>query len=131
MARRVLIAEDESNIVTSLEFLLRENGCDVRVARDGDEAVRLSESFVPDVVLLDVMMPVKSGFEVCRAIRANPALRGVKIVMLTARSRDAERDKGLGLGAHAYVTKPFSTKALLASIEELLRGAAQGPVRAK
>ena len=120
MTWKALIAEDEPSIVTSLEFLLRQNHYEVRIARDGEAAVRLAESFVPDVVLLDVMMPVRNGFEVCRAIRANPALAGVKIVMLTARGRDVERDKGLGLGADAYVTKPFSTKDLLARIGALL-----------
>ena len=120
MAWRVLIAEDEPNIVTSLEFLLQENDYEVRVARDGEEALRLAESFVPNVMLLDVMMPLRSGFEVCRSIRENPALRRVKIVMLTARGRDVERDKGLALGADAYVTKPFSTKELLAKVRSLL-----------
>jgi two-component system, OmpR family, alkaline phosphatase synthesis response regulator PhoP len=119
MAWKVLIAEDEPNIVTSLEFLLKHH-YEVRVARDGEEAVRVAESFIPDVVLLDVMMPGRNGFEVCRVIRGNPALRLVKIVMLTARGRDIERHRGLGLGADAYVTKPFSTKELLARIRELL-----------
>ena len=121
MARKVLIAEDEPNIVASLEFLLQQSAYEVRVARDGEEALRLAESFVPDLVLLDVMMPARNGFEVCRAIRQNPALRSVKILMLTARGRDVERDWGLGLGADGYVTKPFSTKELLASVKGLLR----------
>ncbi len=120
MAARILIAEDEPNIVTSLEFLLQKNDYEVRVARDGEEALRLVESFLPNVVLLDVMMPLRNGFEVCRRIRDNPAVRRVKIVMLTARSRDAEREKGLALGADAYITKPFSTKELLAKVSELL-----------
>jgi len=120
MSARILIAEDEPNIVTSLEFLLQKKGYEVRVARDGEEALRLTESFRPDVVLLDVMMPIRNGFEVCRMIRDNAALASVKIVMLTARGRDAERDKGLALGADAYMTKPFSTKELLAKVEELV-----------
>ena len=119
MGARILIAEDEPNIVTSLEFLLQKNNYEVRVARNGEEALQLVESFMPDVVLLDVMMPVRNGFEVCSKIRENPALRRVKIVMLTARGRDAERDKGLALGANAYMTKPFSTKELLATVEQL------------
>jgi len=120
MAWKVLIAEDEPNIVASLEFLLQKSGYEVRVARDGDEALRLADSFRPEVVLLDVMMPVRNGFEVCRRIRENPALARVKIVMLTARGRDVERDKGFALGADAYMTKPFSTKELLAKVEELV-----------
>ena len=122
MGARILIAEDEPNIVTLLQFLLQGGDHEVRVARDGAEALRLAESFVPNVLLLDVMMPLRNGYEVCRTIRENPALRRVKILMLTARGRDEEREKGLALGADAYVTKPFSTKELLAKVGELLEG---------
>jgi DNA-binding response OmpR family regulator len=92
----------------------------VRVARNGEEALLLAERFRPDLVLLDVMMPQRSGFEVCRRIRENPALREMKIVMLTARGRDVEREKGLKSGANAYVTKPFSTKELMITVRGLL-----------
>jgi len=122
MGARILIAEDEPNIVTLLQFLLQGGDHEVRVARDGAEALRLAESFVPNVLLLDVMMPLRNGYEVCRTIRENPALRRVKILMLTARGRDEERENGLALGADAYVTKPFSTKELLAKVRELLEG---------
>jgi DNA-binding response OmpR family regulator len=120
MPHRILIADDEPNIVASLEFLMRKCDYEVRVARDGDEALRLAEAFRPDLVLLDVMMPRRSGFEVCRLLRENPALRPVRIVMLSARGRDVEVGKGLALGADAYVTKPFSTKELVAKVRELL-----------
>jgi DNA-binding response OmpR family regulator len=120
MGARILIAEDEPNIVTLLEFLLQGGEYEVRVARDGAEALRLAESFVPNVLLLDVMMPLRNGYEVCRSIRENPALQRIKILMLSARGRDEEREKGLALGADAYVTKPFSTKELLAKVGELL-----------
>lgn len=122
MGARILIAEDEPNIVTLLQFLLQGGDHEVRVARDGVEAMRLAESFVPNVLLLDVMMPLRNGYEVCRGIRGNPALQRVKILMLTARGRDEEREQGLALGADAYVTKPFSTKELLAKVGELLEG---------
>ncbi len=122
MARRILIADDEPDIVTSLEFLMRGGDYEVRVAINGEEALRLAESFRPDVVLLDVMMPQRSGFEVCQKIRANPALQEVKIIMLTAKGRNAERDRGLDLGANAYVTKPFSTKELMNTVRGLLPG---------
>jgi len=122
MAWKVLIADDEPNIVASLEFLLHQRGYEVRVARNGEEALQSVESFLPDLVLLDVMMPLRNGFEVCRRIRENPVLRRVKIVMLTARGRDAEGEKGLALGADAYVTKPFSTQELLAKVDKLLGG---------
>jgi two-component system alkaline phosphatase synthesis response regulator PhoP len=119
-ASKVLIADDEPNIVTSLEFLMR--GCDyeVRVARDGEEALRVAEDFRPDVLLLDVMMPLCDGFEVCRRLRGNPATRGVRILMLTAHGRGAEMERGLALGADAYITKPFSNKDLVAKVRGLL-----------
>jgi DNA-binding response OmpR family regulator len=122
MAHRILIVDDEPNIVTSLEFLMRGSDYEVRVARNGEEALRLAESLRPDVVLLDVMLPQRSGFEVCQQIRENPILRDVKIIMLTAKGRDAERDRGLNLGANAYVTKPFSTKELMRTVRGLLPG---------
>src|SRR2546428_4791583 len=93
MSRRVLIVDDEPNIVTSLEFLMRGDDYEVRVARNGEEALQLAESFRPDIVVLDVMMPQRSGFEVCQKIRENPILGDVKIIMLTAKGRDVEKEK--------------------------------------
>lgn len=120
MAKKVLIVDDEPNIVLSLEFLMKKAGFDVAVAGDGEEALQQVEKFQPDLVLLDVMMPKKSGYEVCEALRADPARAGMKILMLTAKGRDTEVAKGLALGADAYVTKPFSTKDLVARIGDLL-----------
>ena len=120
MAKRVLIADDEPNIVTSLEFLLGRAGYQLRIARDGDDALAGIREFSPDLVLLDVMMPRKNGFEVCQKIRENPDLRHIKVVMLTAKGRDAEVSKGLALGADAYISKPFSTKELMALVQSLL-----------
>jgi DNA-binding response OmpR family regulator len=120
MAKRVLIVDDEANIVAALDYLLRRSGYEVSVAATGDEALRQVEAFAPDLVLLDVMMPQKSGYEVCRRIRERPELRGVKIVMLSAKGRDAEVSKGLSLGADLYVTKPFSNAELVVRIRELL-----------
>jgi len=120
MARKVLIVDDEPNIVTSLEFLMRRCGYEVAVARNGEEALGLVASFLPDLVLLDVMMPIKSGYDVCRAMRENPAWRHMKIVVLSAKGREAEVSKGLSLGADAYVTKPFSSRELTRQVGELL-----------
>jgi DNA-binding response OmpR family regulator len=117
---RVLIAEDEPNILTSLEFLMRNCDYEVRVARDGEEALRTAQDWLPDLLLLDVMMPLCNGFEVCRRLRDNPATRAVKIVMLTAHGRDAQIERGLALGADAYITKPFSNKDLIARVRGLL-----------
>ena len=120
MAKKVLIADDEPNIVTSLEFLMTRGGYEVQVARNGEEALALVESFVPDLVLLDVMMPQRSGYEVCQKLRARPEWRHIKIVMLSAKGREAEVSKGLSLGADAYVTKPFSNRELLERVSGLL-----------
>ncbi|QDF97764.1 two-component system response regulator [Azoarcus sp. DD4] len=120
MAKKILIADDEQNIVISLEFLMKREGFDVVVANDGEEAVRRIRAELPDLVLLDVMMPKKSGFEVCQEIKADPALQAVRILMLTAKGRDTEVAKGLALGADAYMTKPFSTRDLVARVRSML-----------
>jgi len=120
MAHKILIVDDEPNIVISLEFLMKKEGFEVAVANDGEEALAKVASFNPDLMLLDVMMPKKSGFEVCEALRADPQRSGLQIVMLTAKGRDTEVAKGLALGADAYVTKPFSTKDLVAKVKEML-----------
>jgi DNA-binding response OmpR family regulator len=119
MASRVLIADDEPNIVISLEFLMKQRGYETRVARDGDEALAEVESFRPDLVLLDVMLPRRNGFEVCQKLRAD-GWTDLRIVMLTAKGRDVEIEKGLALGADAYVTKPFSTGELVERVAGLL-----------
>ena len=120
MAYKILIVDDEPNIVLSLEFLMKKEGFEVAVANDGDEALAKVASFNPDLLLLDVMMPRKSGFEVCEALRADPSRAALKIVMLTAKGRDTEMVKGLAIGADAYVTKPFSTKELVDKVKEML-----------
>lgn len=120
MGKRILIADDEPNIVVSLEFLMRREGFEVTVASDGEAALREMAAMPPDLILLDIMLPKKDGFEVCQQIRANPDWQGVKVVMLTAKGRDTEVTKGLALGADAYMTKPFSTKDLVAQVRQLL-----------
>ena len=118
--KHVLIADDEANIVISLEFLMKREGHRVTVARDGEAALAAIRAERPDLVLLDVMMPGKSGFEVCQAVRADESLAGVKILMLSAKGRDTDIAKGQALGADAYMTKPFSTKELAEKVRELL-----------
>lgn len=120
MSHRILIVDDEPNIVISLEYLMKKEGFQVVVATNGDAALEQASTFLPELILLDVMMPKKSGFEVCQALRANPALTGVKIIMLTAKGRETEVTKGLALGADAYITKPFSTKDLVLQIKSML-----------
>ena len=120
MKRRVLVADDEPNIVIALEHLLRRAGYDVAIARDGDEALRQIEAMQPDLVLLDVMMPLRSGYEVCEAIRARSDWRHIKVAMLSAKGREAEVSRGLDAGADLYITKPFSTRDLVEQINGLL-----------
>ena len=118
--RHVLIADDEPNIVISLEFLMKREGYRVSVARDGDAALALIRAEQPDLVLLDVMMPGKTGFDVCQAVRADETLAAVKILMLSAKGRDTDLAKGSALGADAYLTKPFSTRELADKVREML-----------
>ena len=122
MASKVLIVDDEPNIVLSLEFLMKQQGYETRVARDGDEALAEVEGFRPDLVLLDVMLPRRDGFEVCQRLRSD-GWSELKILMLTAKGRDVEIEKGLALGADGYVTKPFSTAELVARVADMLEGA--------
>ena len=123
MKKKVLIVDDELNIVTALEFLLQKSGYEVMAAQNGDEALKRVESFAPDLVLLDVMMPRISGYEVCRRMRERPEWKHIKIIMLSAKGREAEVSKGVSLGADLYVTKPFSNNELVGKIGELLGGA--------
>jgi len=123
MSKKILIADDEPSIVAAVAFLLQRSGYEVHVARDGDEALKLVEACSPDLVLLDVMMPLRSGYEVCKRIRERPAWRHIKIIMLSAKGRDAEVTKGLAIGADLYVTKPFSTRDLMDKISTLLEAA--------
>jgi DNA-binding response OmpR family regulator len=124
MSTKVLITDDEPNILISLEYLTKREGYAVSVARDGQEALELLQRERPRLVLLDVMMPRKSGFEVCQALRADDALKDTLVLMLTAKGRDTDVAKGLALGADAYMTKPFSTKELVQKARELLATAA-------
>lgn len=120
MSQKILIADDEPNILISLEFLMKREGYEVVVARDGQEAIDAIVHERPALVLLDVMMPIKTGFDVCHEVRASETVRDTLIVMLTAKGRDTDVVKGLALGANAYITKPFSTRDLVQKVRELL-----------
>ncbi|MGS5086666.1 response regulator transcription factor [Hydrogenophaga sp. A37] len=120
MSTKILIADDEPNILISLEFLMKREGYEVVLARDGQEAIDAIQRERPALVLLDVMMPIKTGFDVCYEVRSNESVRDTLIVMLTAKGRDTDVAKGLALGANAYMTKPFSTKELVQKVRELL-----------
>ncbi len=123
MARSVLIVDDEPNIVISLEFLVKQAGYEARIARDGESALAAVAERLPDLILLDVMMPKRDGYDVCQTIRANPAWSSVRIIMLTARGREIDREKGFALGVDDYVTKPFSTREVVELIRHYLEPA--------
>jgi DNA-binding response OmpR family regulator len=102
---------------------MKKAGYEVRTARDGEEALAEMRKARPDLVLLDVMMPKRNGFDVCEMIRANPEWKDVRVIMLTAKGRDVEREKGLAVGADDYITKPFSTREVVERVSRWLAGA--------
>jgi len=116
---RVLIVDDEPNIVISLEFLMKQQGYETATAADGRAALSEADRFRPSLVLLDITLPELDGFQVCEQLRAEHG-SDVRIIMLTARGREAEVAKGLAIGADAYVTKPFSTRDLVGTVHKLL-----------
>ncbi len=120
MSKRILVVDDEPNIRLSLEFLMRKAGYEVTGVDDGEAALEAVKAAAPDLMLLDVTLPKLSGYEVCEAVRANPEWKGVRILMLTARGREIEREKGLALGADDYVTKPLATKDVVQRVQALL-----------
>ena len=123
MTTKILIADDEPNILISLEFLMKREGYEVHLARDGQEALDTLRRERPRLVLLDVMMPRKTGFEVCQEVRNDDDIRATLILMLTAKGRETDVVKGLALGADAYMTKPFSTRDLVQKVREMLEAA--------
>ncbi|MCC5933668.1 MAG: response regulator [Candidatus Cyclonatronum sp.] len=119
MPANILIVDDEPNIVISLEFLMAQNGLNPFIARSGEQAIDHLEKQIPDLILLDVMLPNRSGFDILQYIRRSERLKNIKVVMLTARGREQDISKGMDLGADAYVTKPFSTRDLIKKVKEL------------
>lgn len=118
--KRILIVDDEPNLLLSLEFLMAQNGYHVQVARTGEEALESIPGFRPHLLLLDAALPYRSGFEICHIVRQRKEWHPIRIVMLSTKGRDIDRAKGLALGADSYIKKPFSTKDLLHTIDELL-----------
>ncbi|BBO73569.1 hypothetical protein DSCW_09860 [Desulfosarcina widdelii] len=122
MARKILIVDDEPSITVPLKFLMEQNRFDVMVVHSGEDALTAIEVFEPDLVLLDVMLPAVDGFQVCQSLRENPLRKNLKIVFLSAMTRDLDIAKGNTLGADAYITKPFSNAEVVRQVKDLLSG---------
>ena len=118
--KKILAVDDEPNILMSIEFILEMEGYEVHIARDGEEALEVAERVQPDLILLDVNMPRKDGYEICRILRERKELAGTKVIMLTAMGQILEKKKGLEVGADEYVTKPFSADDLLQKIRAMI-----------
>ena len=117
---KVLIVDDEPNILLSLEFLMKKQGYKVFIARDGEEAMDIINEEVPEIVVLDIMMPQVDGYEVCTYIKASPSFQHIKVIFLTAKTKPEDIEKGKEIGADAYMTKPFSTRNLMKKVKEML-----------
>ncbi len=117
---KILIVDDDPNILLSLDYLMRKNGFHVFVARNGAEALELIETEIPELVLLDIMMPDVDGYEICKEVQSKEWSKHIKIIFLSAKSKEADIQKGIELGAVAYITKPFSSKQLLVEVQQHL-----------
>lgn len=121
MPKKILIVDDEPNIVVPLEFLMKQSGYEVAIARNGKEVLDSVVASRPDLILLDIMLPDINGFEICHTLRTSYDMQEVKIILLTAKSRDSDINKGMAMGADAYIIKPFSTKDLVKKINEMIQ----------
>lgn len=118
--KKILIVDDEPNIVMSLEYTFKKNNFEVFIARDGQEALDILRTECPDVILLDVMMPMVDGFATLEQIKKNDRLKNCKVIFLSAKNKESDIERGLALGANLYMTKPFSIKKLLEQVIELV-----------
>ena len=118
---RILVVEDDQSLVDVLRYNLEQANYDVQTAYDGQDGLNQAISKVPDLILLDLMLPVHDGLEVCRRLRSNPNTKNVRILMLTAKSEETDQVVGFAMGADDYVTKPFSVKVLLERVKAVLR----------
>lgn len=120
LGKKILVVDDEPNIVRSLTFVLDKGGYDVSIAGDGVEAMSMIRESKPNILILDVMMPNKSGYDVCSEIKSDPELRDIHVVMLAAKGQVGDREAALSQGADEYISKPFSPIEILARVKELL-----------
>jgi len=120
MAQKVLVVDDDPYILMSLEFLMKKSGFQVLVARNGTEALDLIAKELPALILLDIMMPDVDGYAICEKVKSTESWKHIKVIFLSAKTREADIQKGYDLGASLYVSKPFSTKDLVRSVKEIL-----------
>ncbi|MBY8962016.1 response regulator [Flavobacterium sp. D11R37] len=118
--KKILIVDDEPNIVMSLEYTFKKNNFEVFIARDGQEALDILKSHLPDVIILDVMMPHVDGYATLEQIKKEERLSGCRVIFLSAKNKENDIEKGLALGADLYMTKPFSIKKLIEQVNELI-----------
>ncbi|MBC9813413.1 response regulator [Crocinitomicaceae bacterium CZZ-1] len=119
--KKILIVDDEPSIVLSLDYLMRKNGFKPFIARNGEEALTIAESEIPELVILDIMMPGMDGYEVCEKLKSNPLTQSTKIIFLSAKSGKEAIEKGMSVGADKYLTKPFNTKQIMQEVMNLLQ----------
>ena len=120
MAKKVLICDDEPYIIESLSYVVKREGFEVIIAEDGEEGLNKAKETNPDLIFLDVMMPKKSGFEVCEQLKKDESTKGIYIIILTARGEESDEKRGNEVGADEYITKPFSPRKLSARLHEIL-----------
>ncbi len=117
---KILVVDDDPYILMSLEFLMKKEGFEVKVARNGTEALDIINKDIPNLVLLDIMMPDVDGYAICKYVKASKKLQDIKIVFLSAKSKESDIQKGYDLGASLYITKPFSTRELMKKVKEII-----------
>lgn len=120
MSHKILLVDDEPNILLSVDFLMRKNGYRVLLARNGSEAMQQLQDQVPNLIILDIMMPDVDGYQICEYVKSNKQYQNTKVIFLSAKSKETDISKGLNLGADAYITKPFANKVLIDRVKDLL-----------
>lgn len=118
--KKILVVDDEPNIVRSLAYILKKEGYDVSTAGDGEQAMDMVRDSKPHLMILDVMMPRKNGYDVCRAVKSDPELMDIHVIMLTAKGQEGDREVGLSTGADEYISKPFSPKHVVSKVKEII-----------
>lgn len=118
--KKILIVDDEPAILMSLDFLMKKEGFNVFIARDGEEALTIVKAEIPDLIVLDIMMPNVDGYEVCRFVKNTEAFKSIKVIFLSAKTSNSDIEKGYALGTDGYVVKPFSTKDLVKQVKQMI-----------